>query len=281
MPHGTVESSFRHVPPDRTLASRIAVVTGAGRGIGRGAAFGLARRHARIVVVDVTTDELDTTVAMVQAEGAEVMPLRADLTDRNQIDGMLDTVAKTWGPIDILVNNAAVLHTKSFEDTTPQVWTETIQVVLEAPYYLSWRVCGDMLKRGRGNIVTVSSTAGVKPFALETAYCAAKYGVEGLFRSMALEVTSRGLIVTLCTPGKTTKQTSMTDAAFAALPAEQQERYVSPLAFAEAFGYLAAITDPASSGRRFDLFALAELVREHGWTVPAWLALQRAERNTP
>jgi hypothetical protein len=98
---------------------------------------------------------------------------------------------------------------------------------------------------------------------------------------MALEVTSRGLIVTLCTPGKTTKPTSMTDAAFAALPEKERERYVSPLAFAEAFGYLAAVTDRAASGRRFDLFALAELVREHGWTAPVWLALQRAERNTP
>jgi NAD(P)-dependent dehydrogenase (short-subunit alcohol dehydrogenase family) len=152
--------------------------------------------------------------------------------------------------------------------------------VLEAPYYLSWRVCGEMLRRGRGNIIAVSSTAGVRPFALETAYCAAKYGVEGLFRSLALEVTSRGLVVTLCTPGKTTKPTSMTDAAFAALPAQEQARYASPLVFAEAFGYLAAIADPAAAGRRFDLFALSELIREQGWTVPTWLALQRAERNT-
>ncbi len=104
--------------------------------------------------------------------------------------------------------------------------------------------------------------------------------IEGLFRSLALEATARGLFVALCTPGKTTKPTSMTDAAFAALPPEERSRYAGPEVFAEAFGYLAAISDRTLSGRRFDLYALAELVREQGWSAPGWLALQRAERNS-
>jgi 3-oxoacyl-[acyl-carrier protein] reductase len=265
---------------DDGLLGRIALVTGAGRGIGRGAAVGVARRGARVAIVDVTSDELDTTHRLVREEGADAMPIRGDLRRRDEIDRALDVVAKRWGVPDVLINNAAVLHLKSFEETDPDVWDETIEVNLVAPYYLTWRVHREMLSRGRGNIITMSSNAGVRPFALETAYCASKYALEGLFRSLALEATSRGLVVTLGTPGKMTKPTSMTDAAFAALSFEEQNRYASPLVLAEAFGYLAGTSDPGLSGRRFDLFALAELVREQGWTVPSWLALQRAERNS-
>ena len=261
------------------MVDRIVLVTGSGRGIGRGAALGLARRRARLALLDVTDDELDRTADLARAEGADVLPLRADLRRREEIDRALATITGAWGAPDVLVNNAAVLHLKAFEDTDPGVWHDTIAVNLDAVYYLTWRVYREMLARGRGHILSMSSNAGVRPFALETAYCAAKYGIEGLFRSLALEATGRGVFVALCTPGKTTKPTSMTDAAFAALPVDDQRRYAGPEVFAEAFGYLAAVSDLTLSGRRFDLFALAELVREQGWSVPGALALQRAERD--
>ena len=273
------ERHVNHPLKDKGLADRIVLVTGSGRGIGRGAAVGLARRGARLALLDVTDDELDRTVALARAEGAQVIALRADLRRRDEIDRALATLAGVWGPPDVLVNNAAVLHLKSFEETDPSVWDDTIRVNLEAAYYLTWRVYRHMLDCGRGHILSMSSNAGVRPFALETAYCAAKYGIEGLFRSLAVEAMAHGVFVVLCTPGKTTKPTSMTDGAFAALAPEDQSRYSGPEVFAEAFGYLAAVSDRAFSGRRFDLYALAELVREQGWSVPGALALQRAERD--
>ena len=272
---------MRHPLQDNGLRGRTALITGAGRGIGRGAAVGAACRGARVIIVDITGDELEVTLRLVRETGAEARPIRADLAQREEIDRTLREAAEVWGPPDVLINNAAVLVFKSFEETDPAVWDETIRVNLEAPYYLTWRVYHGMLGRGRGNIVTMSSTAGVRPYALETAYCASKYALEGLFRSLALEATSRGVIVTLGTPVRTTKPTSMTDASFAALPPEEQSRFASPLVFAEAFGYLAGTDDPGLSGRRFDLFALSELIREQGLAVPGWLALQRAERNHP
>ncbi|MGQ0551491.1 MAG: SDR family NAD(P)-dependent oxidoreductase [Armatimonadota bacterium] len=264
---------------DDVLRGRTSIITGAGRGIGRGGAVGLARRGARVAIFDVVPEELDVTLGLVRAEGAEAMGIIADLRRRDEIDRALQQVTDAWGPPDVLINNAAVLHLRPFEETDPAVWDETVDVNLHTAYYLTWRVYRGMLDRGHGNIVTMSSTAGVKPFARETAYCATKYALEGLLRSLSLEAAPRGIIVTLCTPGATTKPTSMTDAAFAALPADRQTQYVSPQIFAEAFGYLAATRDPELSGRRFDLFALAELVREQGWAAPARLALQRAERN--
>jgi NAD(P)-dependent dehydrogenase (short-subunit alcohol dehydrogenase family) len=222
---------------------------------------------------------LETTGYQVRAEGAEALLIRADLRLPSEIDRALYEVKDNWGLPDILVNNAAVLHRRPFEDTDGSIWDETLQVNLEATYYLTWRLYPHLVKQGRGNILTMSSNAGIRPSVRETAYCASKYALEGLFRALALEATDRGLIITLCSPGRTTKPTSMTEASFTALPDEQRARYADPEVFAEAFGYLAETSDPVLSGRRFDLFALAELVREHGWTLPSWLALQRAERN--
>jgi 3-oxoacyl-[acyl-carrier protein] reductase len=263
---------------DDGLRGRVAVITGAGRGIGRGAALGVARRGARVAALDLT-DELDTTVRLVEREGGEILPVRADLRRPEEIDGALAEVQRRWGQPDILVNNAAVLHLQPFERTDASVWEDTLRVNLFAAYYLTWRVYPAIVGRGRGNVIAMSSNAGARPFALETAYCAAKYGIEGLFRSLALEATAHGVIVTLGTPGMKTKPTSMTDAVFAALPEEERRRYVGPEAFAEAFGYLAGTTERVLSGHRFDLYALSELIRERGWDIPAWLVVQRAERD--
>ncbi len=267
-------------PRDTALAGKTTIITGAGRGIGRGGAVGLARRGARVAVIDVVPEELETTLALVRAEGADAMGIIADLRRREEIDRALARVTDAWGPVDALMNNAGVLHNKLFEDTTPDVWDETIDVVLNAVYYLTWRVYTSMIGRGRGNIFTMSSRAGIMPFAYETAYCAGKYALEGMIRSLAMECTGRGVVATLGSPGKKTKPTSMTDAQYAALSREQRVQYADPIAFAEGFGYLAAATDPALSGRRIDVFALGEAVREQGWAIPGWLALQRAERHT-
>lgn len=264
--------------PDDGLRGRVAVITGAGRGIGRGAALGVARRGARVAAMDLS-DELDTTVRIVRDEGGDILPVRVDLRRPDEIDRALAEVRGQWGEPDILVNNAAVLYLRPFEETDTGVWEDTLRVNLVAAYYLTWRMYPVVVGRGRGNVIAMSSNAGVRPFALETAYCATKFGVEGLFRSLALEAAAHGVIVTLGTPGAKTKPTSMTDAEFAAFPDEERRRYVSPEAFAEAFGYLAGTAERVLSGRRFDLYALSELIRERGWDVPAWLAVQRASRD--
>ena len=257
----------------------MALVTGAGRGIGRGAALGVAARGAAVVVVDIVPEEMARTVSRVRGLGADVLAVHADVRRRAELDRALEEAARWRGTPDILVNSAAVLRMAAFEETDPDLWDETLRVNLDAAYYLAWRLYPAMVARGDGCIITVSSTAAVQPFPRETAYCASKYALEGLIRSLALEAAGRGVCVTLGIPGRRTKPTSMTEAEFAALPPEAQAAYAPPEAFAEAFGYLAAARDERLVGRRFDLWALAELVRDEGWDVSPARALERAERD--
>lgn len=264
-----------NVTGDHALAGQVALVTGAGRGIGRGAVVGLAQRGARVVALARTQEELEYTAELAKGASGEVVVRSVDLRDRAQVDEVL----RDSGEVNILVNNAAMLPLKPFEETDPQLWQDTLEVNLHAAYYLAWRCYPAMMKRKVGRIVNVSSGAGVRPFILETAYCASKYAMEGLFKSLALEALPHGVVVTLTTPGKRTKPTSVTEAEYAQLSEAERQQYVDALDFAEAFGYLGAADDLVLSGKRFDLNAISALVRDEGWQVPAWRVLQHAERS--
>lgn len=263
-------------PVDDALSGRIALVTGAGRGLGRGAAVGLARRGATVIAVARTAKELARTAEM--ASPGRVLPTVVDLASGEAIDDLVDHVVAEHGAIDVLINNAAMLPFEPFERTTPELWRQVLQVNLHATYQLAWRCYPAMIGRGGGVISNVSSGAGVRPFVLETAYCASKYALEGMTKSLALEAMPHGVAVTLTTPGATSKPTSMTEKAFLALAPEARARYADDLDVAEAFGWLGERVDTRLNGRRFDLHGLAALVRERGWGLGTVEALQRVER---
>jgi len=263
---------------DATLKGQVAIVTGAGRGLGRGGAVGLARRGATVIAVARSRGELERTAAM--APAGLVVPTVVDLADPAAVDGLVDQLEAEYGQIDILINNAGMLPFEPFERTTPALWSTVMQVNLHAAYQLAWRCYPGMVARGRGVISNVSSGAGVRPFILETAYCATKYALEGLTKSIALEALDHGVAVTLTTPGAPSKPTSMTEAEFLALPDEQRARYADDLDVAEAFGWLGGQLDTRINGRRFDLHGLGALVRERGWGLSAAEALQRVDRTS-
>lgn len=268
---------------DHALEGKVALVTGAGRGIGRGAAIGLARRGAKVMAVALEAEELEHTATLAtQTPGSvtgELAWQALDLRDIEAIDACLEQLWERWGEVDILVNNAAMLEFLAFEDTSPLRWRNTLAVNLDAAYYLAWRCYPAMQKKNGGVIITVSSGAATRPFVLETAYCASKYALEGLFKSLALEALPYHVLVMLTTPGKRTKPTSMLDTEYQALSPEVRQRYADALDFANGFGYLAAANDMGLAGKRFDLNAVSDLVRQYGWQMPAWQVLQQAERS--
>ena len=250
------------------LTGKTVLVTGAGRGLGHGVARGLAAYGSTVVAVARSGPELADLADTVRAAGGQIETIAADLADAGAIERLAADLVARHGGVDAVVNNAAILRMTPFLDLSAEDFDETIEVNLLAPVRLTRALLPGMLERGRGAIVNVSSAAGVRPFADETDYCAAKYGLEGFSSSLALELAPHNVSVNLVTPGFRIKPTSVTAAEFAAWPAERQAQYRDPIAMADAFAWL-AVQYPAGggvTGRRFDAFELAEEVRRTGWT---------------
>lgn len=263
---------------DDALRGQVALVTGAGRGLGRGGAVGLARRGATVIAVARTESELQRTAEL--APAGRVQLAVVDLASPAAIDALVDRLLAEHQHIDVLINNAGMLPFEPFENTDPALYHTVMQVNLHSAYQLMWRLYPSMIARGRGVISNVSSGAGVRPFILETAYATSKYALEGLTKSLALEALQHGVAVTLTTPGAPSKPTSMTEAAFLALPTDQRSRYADDLDVAEAFAWIGGQPDTRLNGARLDLHGLAALVRERGFGVSSHDVLQRVNRTS-
>jgi NAD(P)-dependent dehydrogenase (short-subunit alcohol dehydrogenase family) len=250
------------------LVDKVVLVTGAGRGLGHGVARGLAAYGANVVAVARTDTELSELATTVRTTGGNIETIVADVAAPEETARLASELVARHGGIDAIVNNAAILRMIPFLDLPADAFDETIAVNLLAPVRLTRALLPAMLERGRGAIVNVSSAAGIRPFADETDYCAAKYGLEGFSYSLALELAPRNISVNVVSPGYLIKPTSVTAAEFASWPAERRETYRDPIDMADAFAYLVVQypSEGGVTGQRIDAFELAEEVRRRGWT---------------
>ncbi len=183
-----------------SLDGRHAVVTGAGSGIGRATAELLALSGARVTLVGRHVGRLTETADRI-GEAAFAAP--GDVTDFDALEAALDAGRDRFGPIDILVNNAGGASSAPFLKTDGEALREMLALNLEAPAQAMRLVLDGMTARRHGRIVNVASTAGLKGYAYVSAYVAAKHGLVGLTRAVALEVAARGVTVNAVCPGFT------------------------------------------------------------------------------
>lgn len=185
------------------LRGQVAIVTGAGRGIGRAIALRLTEAGCRVAGMARTRSELEETARAANLPAGESMlPIVADVTNDAELASAVRTVADAFGPIDILVNNAGYAPPRASVLKTPLAdWDRTLSTCLRAPMVLSRLVLPDMLARRHGAIVNIASIAGKKARGGEAAYAAAKFGLLGFTHSLFAEVRPYGIKVAAVCPG--------------------------------------------------------------------------------
>ncbi len=240
------------------LEGRTALVTGAGRGLGRAISVALAREGVKVWNCARTKSELDKTAALIHEIKGEVESRTVDLEDERAVLELVAEIKEKSSAIDILVNNAGVLRLTPFGELSANEWSQTLAINLTAPYLLIRAALPEMIERG-GSVINVSSRAGVLGFKDEAAYCSAKFGLEGLTRALAVEFDGYPISFNTVTPGLRIKPTSLSEEEFEKLPPEKKAEWNDPEALTPAFNYLAGLRGEVS-GLRFDAERLSEAI---------------------
>lgn len=182
------------------IKGKVALITGAGRGIGRATAIALAKEGVNIGLVGRTMENLENVARELEQYDIEVAAAVADVKDLAAITSAVEYVRAELGPIDILVNSAGIAKFGSFLDLTPDEWTDIIDVNVKGVYNSIYAVLPQMKERQTGDIINISSTAGQKGAPVTSAYSASKAAVIGLSESLMLEVRKQNIRVVTLTP---------------------------------------------------------------------------------
>ncbi len=238
------------------------LVTGAGRGLGRGIAITLAAAGARVWLVSEMIEELEWTAADIREAGGWVEVCPADLSRDRERERLARRVRDRADQLRVVVNNAGVLERQPVESLDREHWERTMRVNLEAPVFLTRDLLPTLLREG-GSVVNVSSRAGVEGSPGGTAYCASKFGIEAFTRCLALELAGSAVSVNAVTPGIYLKPTSVTRREAEAVDADTRARWEDPVKLGPAFVFLAGLRGEVS-GCRFDLKVLTEALAKWG-----------------
>jgi citronellol/citronellal dehydrogenase len=200
----------------KQLEGRVAIVTGASRGIGKEIAVLFGREGAKVVVSARTEHKgehelegsIDETVAQIKAEGGEAMAVRCDVSRVEEIERLVQTTREAYGPADVLVNNAALTYFIPIKEFPLRRWQKMLEVDLTAPFLTIQAVLPDMLAAGRGHIINISSRAAIHPegppYAMGghggTTYGVVKAGLERLTTGLAHELYGKGIAVNVISP---------------------------------------------------------------------------------
>lgn len=182
------------------LKNKNALITGAGKGIGKAIAIALAKEGVNVILVARTQADVNQLSTEISALGVKSLALSADVSDINSINAAVEKALAEFNTIDILINNAGIASFGKFLDLEPSAWEKIIQVNLMGTYYTTRAVLPTMIERQTGDIINISSTAGLNGNALTSAYSASKFAVLGLTDSLMQEMRKHNIRVTALTP---------------------------------------------------------------------------------
>jgi len=187
---------------DHPLQGRIALVTGAGRNIGRAIAVALADAGARVAVnVRISIDEGRSVVDEIAARGGEALLVPADVTQRAQVDAMIDAITKRWSRLDIVVNNAAIRHESAFADLSYAAWRDAQNVCVDGAFHCTQAALPLLRASGTGAVINIGGMTAHAGASMRAHVATAKAALGGLTRALAHELAQFGITVNCVAPG--------------------------------------------------------------------------------
>jgi NAD(P)-dependent dehydrogenase (short-subunit alcohol dehydrogenase family) len=234
------------------LTGKVALVTGASRGLGRALALAFAAEGADLVINARTGSSADLHTVRTEAErrGARILEVAADVSVRNDVERLAAAALSQFGRVDILINNASALGPTPMpylSDYPPDAWDDVLRANVTGPFLLTRALVGGMIARGSGTIINVSSDAGVVGYPTWGAYGVSKAALDHLTRTWAAELEGTGVRIISIDPGS--MNTTMHRAAE---PDEDPSAWARPEDVVEAFLWIAAGTDTTISGSRIE-----------------------------
>jgi 3-oxoacyl-[acyl-carrier protein] reductase len=226
---------------------KVAIVTGASRGIGRATAIALASHGTKIALAARSRKPLAAVEKEIRDQAGVAIAIETDVADAGSVAAMVERTSRELGPIDLLVNNAGTVARSAIVDTDESTWDEVLAINLKGAFLCTKAVLPEMIRLGRGRIVNVSSISGKIGSPLLSAYCASKWGLIGLSKTTAEEVRDHGVHVFAVCPGSV-------DTEMLSVGRPGAEPDMSPEDVMNVIVYLAIYAPRAMTGSAIDVF---------------------------
>ncbi|MBA3943877.1 MAG: SDR family oxidoreductase [Herpetosiphonaceae bacterium] len=248
----------------KLLDGQVVLVTGAARGLGWGIARAFGQAGAKVCVTDINMQELARAERDLRADEADVLALPLDVSDLAAWDVTVQWVVEQCGRLDVLVHNAIFMPLVSFEDTSPELWWQQLQVSLGGLFNGTRAVWEVMKRQGGGHIMGIASGSSVRGFKDEVTYCTGKHGQEGFVKALSLEAAPYNIAINTVGPGKMIKPTRIDWATLDAMPAAEKAGWADPVVLGQGFVWLAGQPPSRFTGLRFDAGPISDTLACEG-----------------
>ncbi len=247
------------------LEGKVALVTGAARGLGWGIARALGRHGAKVCLTDINEEDLARAAHDLRSDGTTLLVRTLDVADRAAFQAVVAEIAAGWGRLDVVVQNAVYMPLLRFDDMSPDVWQRQIDVSVGGFYnatYAAWEL---MKRQGGGHIMGVASGSSMRGYVDEVAYCTGKHAQEGFMKALALEAAPFRIALNSIGPGAPIKTTRITWAELDAMPEAEKAKWADPVGLGDAWAWLATQPPERFSGLRFDAGPITRAIAAEGW----------------